>query len=764
MERALLREIGELERSIGELTRREARRAGAVTSPEWQTPAVRVSRRPDGFSARQDNPTSTAGHLALALEGPALEAILDLPPAERQNLQALTAALQRRFIQHRSAEASREKLLSRYQCEEESWGKVDVPARPTMQKRREREEKLALHAFLEALIKTTRAEDTLAIRPTPQPTRQHVRVADDKEVRWTRTPLQRPAGRQGRCYQCDEPGHIARDCPAPAPKPRKPPPREPTLLNQVHTPVPKPSPALPAPVAKIPATSAEASTSAFEKATERKSHPRVGRLGKASGLYLHCRLDGQACRALVDTGATISLVRPGVLHNTGGPQLPGAWTPTATPLTSVTGAKMAMSGQEGQHHPWHRDCSPPIRPDTKTGPTSPPSSHHSPASKQATPASHRTQATVTDHSAPARPLARPPQPACNTATACRAQTSSACRDDSSCVRGADLFAVRDEDCTQTELVQHTINTDTAQPICLRPHRMSPAKRLVAEEKVKEMAAPAVLVQKKSGEWRFCVDYRRLNSATTKDSYPLPRIDEALDHISGSSWFSLLDLRSGYWQEGQSMAFDQLRAALTEAPVLAYPDAQRPFIIDTDTLRGKLLAGWRGYDFEIRHRAGRLHENADALSRRPCAAQECRYCSRQEEWDQVSPDVVVVQASGDAEGWLPLMPMELREAQEADSTLGKMRGWLEAGQRPERSVMVAGSRPGSDILQLLVPRALRPDVLRLVHGLVGAGHFGNNKTLHRLRGKFHWLGCRHDVELHIHCVCMYEAKMRIGLLT
>ncbi|KAJ8364546.1 hypothetical protein SKAU_G00133770 [Synaphobranchus kaupii] len=190
----------------------------------------------------------------------------------------------------------------------------------------------------ETLIKTTRAEDTLAIRPTPQPARQHVRVADGEEVRWTRTPLPRPARRQGRCYRCDEPGHIARDCPAPAPKPREPPPSG----NEAGT----AHPALPAPVAKIPATSAEASTSAFEKATEHKSHPRVGRLGKASGLYLHYWLDGQDCRALVDTGATISLVRPGVLHNTGGPQLPGVWTPTATPLTSVMGAKMAMRGKK----------------------------------------------------------------------------------------------------------------------------------------------------------------------------------------------------------------------------------------------------------------------------------------------------------------------------------------------------------------------------------------------------------------------------------
>ncbi|KAJ8380600.1 hypothetical protein SKAU_G00013780 [Synaphobranchus kaupii] len=58
MERALLREMEELERTIGELTRRKARKAGAITSPEWQIPAVRVSRRPDGFSGRQEDPAS----------------------------------------------------------------------------------------------------------------------------------------------------------------------------------------------------------------------------------------------------------------------------------------------------------------------------------------------------------------------------------------------------------------------------------------------------------------------------------------------------------------------------------------------------------------------------------------------------------------------------------------------------------------------------------------------------------------------------------
>ena len=60
-------------------------------------------------------------------------------------------------------------------------------------------------------------------------------------------------------------------------------------------------------------------------------------------------------------------------------------------------------------------------------------------------------------------------------------------------------------------------------------------------------APPVLVQKKTGEMRMCIDYRRLNAKTSKDVYPLPRIEESLDLMSGAKPFSTIDRKAVYNQ-------------------------------------------------------------------------------------------------------------------------------------------------------------------------------------------------------------------------
>lgn len=110
------------------------------------------------------------------------------------------------------------------------------------------------------------------------------------------------------------------------------------------------------------------------------------------------------------------------------------------------------------------------------------------------------------------------------------------------------------------MAEHVIDTGDSRPIHQHPYRHSPFERNLIEKQVEEMlrdgiiresrspwSSPVVLVKKPNGSWRFCVDFRRVNEVTKKDVHPLPRIDDILDVLQGSKYFTTLDLTSGYWQ-------------------------------------------------------------------------------------------------------------------------------------------------------------------------------------------------------------------------
>eukprot|EP00794_Sanderia_malayensis_P021266 gene21266-biopygen16300 len=204
---------------------------------------------------------------------------------------------------------------------------------------------------------------------------------------------------------------------------------------------------------------------------------------------------------------------------------------------------------------------------------------------------------------------------------------------------SDVFA---NELGHTTVLSHKIDTENAPPIRQQPRRLPFHYRGEVDKQVSDMlaqkviqpstspwASPVVLVIKKDGTYRFCIDYRKVNLVTKTDAHPFPRVDDLLDSLSNNTYFSTLDLRSGYWQVEMSPEAREKTAFITPAELFEF--LRMPYghefeiVTDNSALRwlqsmepkGR-VARWimdlQEFQFTVKHRPGASNQNADALSR------------------------------------------------------------------------------------------------------------------------------------------------------
>ena len=166
-------------------------------------------------------------------------------------------------------------------------------------------------------------------------------------------------------------------------------------------------------------------------------------------------------------------------------------------------------------------------------------------------------------------------------------------------KNRDLFAAKDIDLIFTDTIKFRIDTGDAPPIRLRPYRIPLRNQPIVSKAKDEMleagiirkshsqySFPVVIVDKKDGSKRFCIDFRALNKVTKPISWPLSLIDDVLSLLKSAKYFKSLDIKSGYWQilmdekEREKTAFSVPGKGLFECNCLPFGFVNAPSVFQS----------------------------------------------------------------------------------------------------------------------------------------------------------------------------------------
>lgn len=167
---------------------------------------------------------------------------------------------------------------------------------------------------------------------------------------------------------------------------------------------------------------------------------------------------------------------------------------------------------------------------------------------------------------------------------------------------------------RTNILNHDVDVGDASPVKQSPYRLNPVKLDLVSKEIEYMlkhdliqpsvspwSSPIVLVKKADGKFRMCVDYRKVNSNTKNDSFPLPRIDDCLDRIGSAKFITKLDLLKGYWQVPLSDRAREISAFVT--PFGLYECKVMPFGMKNaactfQRLMNRVICGLEGTEIYI----------------------------------------------------------------------------------------------------------------------------------------------------------------------